>query len=260
MRIRIAVLCSDGPHHKFLVRSLASDFNIVSVVEEPAAAQIQRLRQKRKWRDWLWWNYHEVRRRLLRLDAYRQRYFANAPKVPSNRFPTPIKVAWINDSETIHTLNRTKPDITVVMGTSILKKPVLRIAGLVINIHGGYLPDFRGNHCFFWALYENRQDRIGSTIHFIDEGIDTGDIIEHIVPRIFPSDNAEMLYCRAEKLAVQRLVELLKSYEAGHPLPRHPQDSGGSMYRTRDRKPYHDIILWARRNWLYWSVGGGGRR
>ena len=157
-------------------------------------------------------------------------------------------VEWINVPDVIKLLRREKPDVTIVMGTSILRPRVLEVTGrATINIHGGYLPYYRGNHCFFFALYHGEFDRIGSSIHFVNRGIDTGDIIEVVVPPIYPDDNAETLYSRAELLAMHRLVHWLTHVEAGRSLPRQPQSVRGRLYLTRDRQPYHDLLLWWRR-------------
>ncbi|MCC6557809.1 MAG: hypothetical protein IT372_33090, partial [Polyangiaceae bacterium] len=141
-----------------------------------------------------------------------------------------------------------RPDLTVIICTSILRPEVIEAAGgPIINVHGGCLPRYRGNHCFFFALYNGDFDNIGSTIHFVDRGIDTGDIIEVVRPAIHADDSAERLYCRAEKMAIHRLVELLEDLERGRPLPRRAHGMRAALHRTRDRKPYHDVALWLRR-------------
>ena len=113
-------------------------------------------------------------------------------------------------------LRAAEPDAVVVMGTSILRPAVLEAAGpVILNVHGGFLPHYRGNHCFFWALYDARHDLIGTTIHFVDPGIDTGDIIEIVTTTVAADDNAETLYCRAELLAIERLAHWLRQLEAG---------------------------------------------
>jgi methionyl-tRNA formyltransferase len=156
-------------------------------------------------------------------------------------------VDWINGPQVLDLLKQKKPDLTIIICTSILSKEVLEAAGTVINVHGGFLPYYRGNHCFFFALYRRDFDKIGSTIHFVDVGIDTGNIVEVVVPPIHPSDNAEMLYCRAEKIAIHRLVEWLEFDERGGVLPRRAHVTRTPLNRTRDRKLYHDVLLWFRR-------------
>lgn len=247
-RLGVAVLTSSGPHHRYLVATLrAAGFDVRLVVIEPWAAQRARRWQLGKRKDWAWIVYHDLRRRLLGLDAYRRGAFANLPS-PLGPEPRTLTVDWINDQAVVDALRQAEPDVTVVMGTGIIKDRVLEAAGgTVINIHGGYLPDYRGNHCMFFALYNGDFDHIGTTLHFVDRGIDTGDILEVVVPALRPDDNAEAMYSRAELAAVHRLVAWLDHHEKGGELPRTPQGRKGTLYNTRDRKPQHDLSVWWRR-------------
>lgn len=240
---RIAILCSDDAHHDYLIETMRTQFNVVLVCREPGALQRRRIRRHRRWRDYAYATYHHWRRSLLGLNRYRRRYFAMRSPAAAPIDPAlTVWVADINAPDVIARVTEARPDLTIVMGTSILKQAVLTATGAaVINIHGGCLPDYRGNHCFFFALYHRDFDRIASTIHFVDRNIDTGDIIEHVVPEIRPDDNAEALYCRAEKMAIHRLADLLQHWHDGTEIPRHPQPYRGHLYLTRDRHPGHDL-------------------
>jgi len=240
--LRIVFLSSDDAHQQYLAAQVHERFDLVALVVEPASSQRKRLLRERKFIDWTAATYHAWRRRLLGLNAYRKRYFALPTGAPIWPPVQTINVDWINDPAVVQLLREITPDICLLMCTSILRKPVLEAAGTIVNIHGGFLPYYRGNHCFFFALYHGAIDRIGSTIHFVDEGVDTGDIIEHVIPTIYPDDNAEKLYCRAEKLAIHRLMQLLEGLQNGVELPRRPQPPGGKQYYTRDRTPLHDIL------------------
>jgi methionyl-tRNA formyltransferase len=55
-----------------------------------------------------------------------------------------------------------------------------------INMHAGVTPAYRGVHGGYWALAEGRPDLAGTTIHLVDEGIDTGDVIRQVT--FAPSD------------------------------------------------------------------------
>lgn len=247
MPLRLAILCSDDAQHVFLQARLAAEFDVRLVLVEPASAQRRALLARHRYVDYSAHVYHSWRRRLCGLDAYRRRYFALPPgaHLPAS---APRTVASINDESVPRLLQEAAPDIVVVMGTSILRRAVLEAAGAaILNIHGGYLPDYRGNHCFFWALYDDRPDRIGSTIHFVDPGIDTGDVVEVVPVAVTTSDTAETLYCRAEREAISHLVHWLHLLEAGQQLPRMLQTQPGRAHRVRDRKPWHDLVLWVRR-------------
>ncbi len=244
---RIAVLRSDDQHHIYLSRLLQSRFEVVAEVVEPARKQRQRLLKIRRYKDYAYHLYHFLRRQIFGLDAFRKRYFRDLPSPPVNQEFRQLTIDWINQDRVVTLLKEVRPDLTVIICTSILRKKVLSAAGMVINLHGGYLPYYRGNYCFFLPYYHQEFDKIGSTIHFVNAGIDRGAIIENVVPPIYPADSPEKIYCRAEKLAIYRLAEWLDYWEQGGVLPRKTQEQKFKLHLTRDHKPYHDLHLWVRR-------------
>jgi len=71
-----------------------------------------------------------------------------------------------------------QPDLILVYGTSILKGPMIRVPRLgVLNAHSSILPGYRGVFSEFWQTLHGRLESAGVTIHFIDEGVDTGDLV-----------------------------------------------------------------------------------
>lgn len=244
--MRLAVLCSDDPQHRYLVAHLRSQFNVVGVVVEPEASQRQRLLRVRRYRDYLYAEYHHFRTRIFRESEH---YFSDFPAISDPSSTRRLAVDYINDKAVITLLKEVSPDITIVDCTSVLNGEVLAVAGrIVLNIHGGYLPDYRGIHSMFWPLYRADFAKLAATIHFIDSGIDTGAIVSRVIPPIRSTDTAETIYARAERMAIDCLIDLLVKYEGGEDLPRTPQPFRGLLYRQRDRKPHHDLIYWFRRH------------
>lgn len=249
--MRIALLRGDDHHNVYLDAVLRQRFDVVTTVIEPGVAQRRALRRPGKWKDALAAEYHHARRTVLGLNRYRRRFFGRAldalpggPVAPADA----LVVSSINDPAVIGHVRQARPDVCVITCVTILSAATLDAIGTdVINIHGGHLPDYRGCHCFFFALYEGNYGRIGSTLHFVNEGIDTGEIIEVVRPPIRPTDNAEKLYCKAERLAAHRLVDWLEEREAGRPIPSRPQQFRGRLCLRRDRLPWHDLIFWLRR-------------
>lgn len=248
-RLRVALLRGDDHHNLHMDRLLRERFDMVATVVEPQAAQRRALRRRGKWRDAVAAEYHRARRTALGLNRYRRAYFADELRGYSPHADAEIlTVESINDARVPSAVSAARPDICVITCTTILSRETITGIGAdIVNIHGGHLPDYRGCHCFFFALYDGRFDRIGSTIHFVDPGVDTGDIIEVVRPAIHRSDNAEKLYCRAERLAAYRACELLACLESGEPLPRTPQPFRGRLCLRRDRRPMHDLRFVARR-------------
>lgn len=230
---------------------LRHHFNVVVTVVEPGIDQRRALRRRGRWMDALAAEYHFARRSVLGLNRYRRRFFAEARlrlSIPAIPVTDVLTVTSINDPAVAEVVAAASPDVCVITCVTILSKATIDAIGVdIINIHGGHLPHYRGCHCFFFALSDGNFDQIGSTIHYVDAGVDTGDIIEVARPAIHPNDSAETLYCKAELLAAHRLVHWLEQLSAGKPVPRDPQTFRGRLCLRRHRLPHHDIIFALRR-------------
>lgn len=88
-------------------------------------------------------------------------------------------VARANDTESIKLITDFKPDIIIQSGAGILKPSIFNIAKIgTLNIHHGFAPEIRGVQSTLWCLYYGLTDKLGVTCHFIDENLDTGNIIK----------------------------------------------------------------------------------
>ena len=58
-----------------------------------------------------------------------------------------------------------------------------------LNIHMGISPFYRGSSCNFWALYDNNPSYVGSTIHMLSKGLDSGDMLFHCLPKFIDGDS-----------------------------------------------------------------------
>jgi folate-dependent phosphoribosylglycinamide formyltransferase PurN len=87
-------------------------------------------------------------------------------------------VGSVNDAQTVSRLQALKPTVVVVHGTRIISDHVLRSIDVpIVNVHVGITPWFRGVHGGYWALVEEHPELVGTTVHLIDAGIDTGGIL-----------------------------------------------------------------------------------
>jgi len=86
------------------------------------------------------------------------------------------KVSNLNDLKITNLLSEHNIDLIVYSGGGILKKDLINISRFgVINAHAGELPFFRGMNVVEWALINKKRPKI--SVHMIDRGIDTGDIL-----------------------------------------------------------------------------------
>jgi folate-dependent phosphoribosylglycinamide formyltransferase PurN len=99
-----------------------------------------------------------------------------------------LKTANVNSVKSREFLVTCKPDLLVsAYFSQILKKPVLDIPKRgTINVHPGWLPAYRGAMAYFWVLKHGGETG-GVTVHWIDEGIDTGSVIARRKFRITPN-------------------------------------------------------------------------
>jgi methionyl-tRNA formyltransferase len=89
-----------------------------------------------------------------------------------------IRVPSVNAPECIEHLQRLRPRAVLVVGTRIIAREVLRsIDAPFINYHAGITPKYRGVHGGYWATSEGDLGNFGVTVHLVDDGIDTGDVL-----------------------------------------------------------------------------------
>src|SRR5690606_33504394 len=75
----------------------------------------------------------------------------------------------------------------------IIDKKIIDLAtSIAFNIHGSLLPKYRGRTPHVWSIINNEKFT-GITAHIIDEGCDTGDIIEQVKIKISKSDTGASL-------------------------------------------------------------------
>lgn len=232
---KINILTTDGPQYDYLIHKLESNFSVNVVIRESGKYQRKRLLVQHKYYRFLCNRYQCLTRKLLGYDKYRKRYFRFSPPLCSKI----INVKNINSNYAISLLKQNPCNLYIVMGTSILKPKILETCNTdIINIHGGYLPDYRGNNCIYFAYLNNDFQKIANTIHYIDSGVDTGDIIEIVKPTISHKDNPETLYCKAKRKAINRLINIVDMYIKGEYIPRIRQNVNiGKQYRTEERNP-----------------------
>ena len=122
----------------------------------------------------------------------------------------------VNSKEVITEIKKIKPDLIIsALFSQILKKEIISIPRFgVINIHPAFLPDYKGVSPIFWSLL-NREKNVGVTVHYIDEGIDTGKIIYREKIKIDPSDTEDSLFYKCIKRGSVLLVSAVTDIKKG---------------------------------------------
>lgn len=120
------------------------------------------------------------------------------------------------EKQFIQALQEAQVDLVVLAGfMRILKGEFLRcFAGKVVNIHPSLLPSFTGLAAWKQAL-DYGVKITGCTVHFVDQGIDTGAIIAQQAVPVLDQDTAETVHARIQQAEWELYPKALESLATG---------------------------------------------
>ena len=147
------------------------------------------------------------------------------------------------EADTLDTLRGLNLDLLLLAWWPYILRPeLIELPRLgCLNFHPSLLPYNRGKHYNFWALIEEAP--FGVTIHFVDSGVDTGDIAFQAPLPVTWEDTGATLYARAQRAIVQLFVDSFPVIRTGR-IPRIPQARGrGSFHRAAELEPASRIDL-----------------
>jgi methionyl-tRNA formyltransferase len=144
-----------------------------------------------------------------------------------------LQPARIKERQAIEEIRALKPDVIVVMAYGqILPRGVLEIPKMAcLNLHASLLPRWRGAAPIQAAIAAGDRET-GLTVMYMDEGLDTGDILLQRTIDILPIDTGGGLHDRLGGIAPEMLLESLDLVAKGK-APRSPQDNASATYAPK---------------------------
>lgn len=121
----------------------------------------------------------------------------------------------------------------------------------IVNLHISYLPWNRGADPNLWSVLEGSPT--GVSIHFVDAGLDTGDLIAQRQVAVLANDTLATSYARLSRALEDLFRDVWPDLRAGRALG-HPQPDGGSVHRLRDRERVAHLLA------LGWDTPVAGLR
>lgn len=100
------------------------------------------------------------------------------------------------------------PDLVVSAGFMKIIGPQTLSTFPVVNTHPALLPQFPGAHAVADALTAG-VEQTGCTVHFVDEGVDTGPVIEQVAVPIESGDDVDILHERIKVVERELLVKVV---------------------------------------------------
>jgi hypothetical protein len=243
------ILCGRAPRHLYVANRLCRAARVAAIVHETGDRRdLARLRRLMKpsifWQKG--WRWLRDRHRYWGNPEAVFFFGKNAPQL--DRPELVHTVPHINHPQVLNLVQRHRPELIAVFGTTLICYPLLGRVPLV-NLHGGLSPEYRGADCTFWALHNGEPDKVGCTLHYIDAGIDTGRLIAHVCPEVNPEDDELTLFWRAVRDSAEVYAELVVRFQQGA-LRGAVQSGKGALYRVRNR-------TWASERRLTRRMGAG---
>jgi len=182
---KLILLARNGASTRILYNSLKNDFEIGAIiVEKPVSAkEFIKKRVKKlglvKVAGQVLFQF-SIAPILRLISAKRIKEILNVYELEDTPMPAEkiIRLNSVNDNECLLLLKEINPEVVIVNGTRIISKAILNsIPAKFVNIHAGITPKYRNVHGAYWALVNNDPENCGVTVHLVDAGIDTGNII-----------------------------------------------------------------------------------
>jgi methionyl-tRNA formyltransferase len=149
----------------------------------------------------------------------------------------------IRTPEFLAVLRELNPELIVVVAYGkILPTDVLNLPPLgCVNVHASILPKYRGSAPIHWAII-NGEQKTGVTTMYMNEGMDTGDMILTAITDITATDTVGGLHDRLAIMGSELLAETLALIAEGR-APRTPQNDAEATYAPMLKKE-HELVHW----------------
>lgn len=177
--MKITVFTSNQPRHISLINSLASISDEVFAVQECNTVFPGRVDDFFKKTDVMKAYFSNVM-------SAEEEVFGFPGFLPANVRSLSLKSGDLGELDMDVLQPALDSDIYIVFGSSFIKGELIDflVGKRAINLHMGLSPFYRGSACNFWALYDNRPEYVGATIHLLSRGLDSGAMLFHVVPKV----------------------------------------------------------------------------
>lgn len=140
-----------------------------------------------------------------------------------------ICVRNLNGEQCRKTLQELKVDVMILAGTPIIRSSILEVPRLgTLNAHQGALPRFRGMNVIEWSILERAIPTL--TVHFVDPGVDTGDIIATAPIPLYPGDTLDKVRLRASAQQPELLAHTAAALISGSVARKSQRPEDGRQY------------------------------
>ncbi len=212
----MVLLTTDTTHHLYFAWKLNEQFPLRAIV-------LERERPLPPFE-----TFHPLEK--LRDDYERAILLAGGP--PSWTDVTEIRECkCVNDADALAAIHNFRPEIIIVFGTGKLAEQLISAASeACLNLHGGNPEHYRGLDTHLWTIYHEDFENLVTTLHHVDSGIDTGDIVFQAALVFDRKTELQELRAINTKACVQLSLLALHSLRTQGLLPCRKQVQRGRYY------------------------------
>ncbi|MFH1771513.1 MAG: formyltransferase family protein [Candidatus Omnitrophota bacterium] len=148
-----------------------------------------------------------------------------------------IETDAINSERVLKRMKNIEPELIISCHfDQRVRNPMLEIPKYgAINLHYALLPEFRGPFPTFWALKQGK-DRVGVTVHFMNEKLDEGDIVHQQEAKVRAGDSVLSLNCRLLNIGAELIIKAIRKIEYDVLEKVSQQDIGIGTYHSYPKK------------------------
>lgn len=149
----------------------------------------------------------------------------------------------INTNESLEKIREFKPDILIsILGNEIFKSKLLKLAPKgCINLHTSLLPKYRGLMPTFWVL-KNNEKETGVSVFYVDEGIDSGEIIIQEKLKIKDGCTQAQLIRETKDLGIKAIIKSIDLIYHNRVISIPNNDKFATYYTMPTRKDVKEFL------------------
>jgi len=232
--MKVTVFSSNQPRHLNLVRELSKISDEIFFISEnnKAISYYKNLSKKSK----------IIQTYLMNLISSEISIFNNTNHLPENVKTISIDTDGLDKQNNSQLDIALSSDVYIIFGASYIKGWLIDflVKNKAINIHMGLAPYYRGAACNFWAMFDNKPEYVGATIHYLSKGLDNGDILFHCLPKRQTYKNPFFFTMQPALTAQKALVNVVKN-ETIFTLKSIKQDKSHEIRYSRSQDFNHIV-------------------
>lgn len=175
--------------------------------------------------------------------SQKQKYFDEIMEVADLADDRIFNGSQLRKSSVLESIRNLNPDIGLSILFDYILKPefICLFKKGIVNLHPAFLPYNRGQYPNVWSIVEGTPS--GVTLHYINEGIDTGDIIAQKEVLVEPVDTGETLYRKLERASLDLFQETWQLIKSGIETRITQSDLACTYHRACDVEKIDEVFL-----------------